>query len=208
MDCTMTTDNPSFESWATPFGAPPFARIKPEHFMPAFERAFAEHEAEITTIAGQKQSPTFDNTIVALENAGRALQRAAGVLQRHDGVVEGRGLFLPGDRRDLGLVLGKGTLKGRHEMLGLDAGKRRRAEWGGPGFEGRIVSGHCAVHAVAGRNYVVERTPKSKRPARQAGRARHSISFPTPRARPSGTSAVKRHLGGGVTAEAVGTVRT
>ena len=71
----MTTDNPFFETWTTPFGAPPFARIKPEHFMPAYERAFAEHEAEIATIASQKEPPTFDNTIVALENAGRALQR-------------------------------------------------------------------------------------------------------------------------------------
>ena len=43
--------------------------------MPAYERAFAEHEAEIAAIAGQPEPPTFDNTIVALENAGRALQR-------------------------------------------------------------------------------------------------------------------------------------
>ena len=80
------TDNPFFETWTTPFGAPPFARIKPEHFMPAYERAFAEHEAEIATIAGQKEPPTFDNTIVALENAGRALQRVDdvfGQLCRH-----------------------------------------------------------------------------------------------------------------------------
>src|SRR3954470_20646115 len=68
-------DNPFFETWSTPFGAPPFGRIKAEHFMPAYERAFAEHEAEIAAIAGQKEPPTFDNTIVALENAGRALQR-------------------------------------------------------------------------------------------------------------------------------------
>ena len=43
--------------------------------MPAFERAFAEHEAEIAAIAGNPEPPSFDNTIVALENAGRALQR-------------------------------------------------------------------------------------------------------------------------------------
>ena len=67
------TENPFFETWNTPFGAPPFSRIKPEHFVPAYERAFAEHEAEIATIAGQKEPPTFDNTIIALENAGRAL---------------------------------------------------------------------------------------------------------------------------------------
>src|SRR5215207_835402 len=68
-------ENPFFEAWNTPFGAPPFGRIKPEHFVPAYERAFAEHEAEIAKIADQAAPPTFDNTIIALENAGRALQR-------------------------------------------------------------------------------------------------------------------------------------
>jgi peptidyl-dipeptidase Dcp len=71
----LTDSNPFFEAWTTPFGAPPFGRIRPEHFMPAYERAFAEHETEIAAIAGQKKPPSFDNTIVALENAGRALQR-------------------------------------------------------------------------------------------------------------------------------------
>jgi peptidyl-dipeptidase Dcp len=69
------SDNPFFEAWNTPFQAPPFERIKSAHFMPAYERAFAEHEAEIAAIAGQKESPSFDNTIVALEKSGRALQR-------------------------------------------------------------------------------------------------------------------------------------
>ena len=69
------TENPFFETWTTPFGAPPFSRIKAEHFLPAYERAFAEHEAEIAAIAGQAAPPTFENTILALENAGRALQR-------------------------------------------------------------------------------------------------------------------------------------
>jgi len=72
---TSTAENPFFETWTTPFGAPPFGRIKAEHFMPAYERAFAEHEAEIAKIVDQAEPPTFANTVVALENAGRALQR-------------------------------------------------------------------------------------------------------------------------------------
>src|SRR3954451_17899102 len=72
-------ENPFFEAWTTPFGAPPFSLIRPEHFVPAYERAFAEHEAEIAKIAGQAEPPSFDNTIVALENAGRALQRVEDV---------------------------------------------------------------------------------------------------------------------------------
>lgn len=71
----LTDPNPFFVNWNTPFGVPPFSQIKPEHFMPAYERAFAEHEAEIVAIASQKEPPTFANTIVPLENAGRALGR-------------------------------------------------------------------------------------------------------------------------------------
>lgn len=72
---TPTDENPFFQTWTTPFGVPPFSRIRSGHFVPAYERAFAEHEAEIEKIAGQAEPPTFDNTVVALENAGRALQR-------------------------------------------------------------------------------------------------------------------------------------
>ena len=52
-----------------------------------------------------------------------------------------RRLLLARDRGDLGLVLGEGALIGRHEMLGLDAGKRRRAERRVPGLEEGIVWG-------------------------------------------------------------------
>jgi len=72
---TASSDNPFFAMWTTPFGVPPFERIRPEHFSPAFERAFAEHEAEIKAIAENSASPTFDNTIVALERSGVLLQR-------------------------------------------------------------------------------------------------------------------------------------
>src|SRR4051794_16565214 len=75
-----TAENPFFETWNTPFGVPPFDRIKTAHFLPAYDRAFAEHEAEIAKIAGQTAPPTFENTIVALENAGRALHRADDVI--------------------------------------------------------------------------------------------------------------------------------
>jgi peptidyl-dipeptidase Dcp len=71
--------NPFFEDWSGPFGVPPLARIAPEHFRPAFDRAFAEHDAEIAAIAGTAERPTFDNTIVALELAGRLLARVGDV---------------------------------------------------------------------------------------------------------------------------------
>ena len=67
--------NPFFEEWATPDGVPPFDRIKPEHFRPAYTRALAEHEAEIAAIAADPSPPSFDNTIAAMELSGRALDR-------------------------------------------------------------------------------------------------------------------------------------
>jgi len=67
--------NPFFEEWRTPFAAPPFDRIAPEHFRPAYERALADHAGEIAEIANAETAPTFENTILALEDSGRLLAK-------------------------------------------------------------------------------------------------------------------------------------
>lgn len=72
-------DNPFFERWSTPFGLPPFDRIRPEHFPPAFDAAMAEHLAEIAAIARNPQPPSFANTIEGLERSGRLLARVGNV---------------------------------------------------------------------------------------------------------------------------------
>jgi peptidyl-dipeptidase Dcp len=71
--------NPFFEPWTAPFGAPPFDRIKPEHFRPAYDRALAEHAAEIAAIAQDPAPPGFENTIVALEDCGQLLRKVEAV---------------------------------------------------------------------------------------------------------------------------------
>lgn len=71
--------NPLLEIWTTPFGLPPFDRIRPEHFAPAFEAAMVDHLAEIAAIAEDPAAPTFANTIEALQRAGRALGRIEAV---------------------------------------------------------------------------------------------------------------------------------
>jgi peptidyl-dipeptidase Dcp len=71
--------NPLLAPWTTPFEMPRFREIRAEHFLPAFSRAFASHIKEIEAIAGDRAKPTFENTIEALERAGRALERVAGV---------------------------------------------------------------------------------------------------------------------------------
>jgi len=72
-------DNPLLATWAGPFGLPPLAAIKPEHFRAAFDRALAVHRAEIDAIAADPAAPTFANTIVALEKSGRDLERVCNV---------------------------------------------------------------------------------------------------------------------------------
>ena len=71
--------NPFFETWNTPFELPPFAAIRPEHFPPAFDRAMAEHEAEIAAVAGAADAPSFANTVEAMERSGRLLNRVSRV---------------------------------------------------------------------------------------------------------------------------------
>jgi peptidyl-dipeptidase Dcp len=78
------TENPFFEAWGTPFGLPPFDRFSPEHFPPAFDRAMAEHDAEIAAITASPVAPTFANTIEALERSGRLLDRVSRVFYNLD----------------------------------------------------------------------------------------------------------------------------
>lgn len=73
----QTTDNPFLNVYDTPFGVPPFDKIKSAHFKPAYEEALRQHSAEVDSIANVSEMPTFENTIVALENAGRLLARVS-----------------------------------------------------------------------------------------------------------------------------------
>jgi peptidyl-dipeptidase Dcp len=75
----QTADNPLLAAWHAPFGAPPLDRIRPEHFAPAFDRALAEHRAEIDAIAAGAAEPSFENTVAALERSGRLLGRVSNV---------------------------------------------------------------------------------------------------------------------------------
>ena len=71
--------NPLLTDWTGPFGLPPLPAIKPEHFRPAFERAMAAHRTEIDAIAADPATPSFDNTIEALERSGHDLDRVSNV---------------------------------------------------------------------------------------------------------------------------------
>ncbi|MGE8941362.1 M3 family metallopeptidase [Leptospira interrogans] len=79
MSASPAAVNPLLAPWATPFEAPPFDAIKDGDFGPAFEEALAAHRVEIDRIANDADGPTFENTIVALENSGRTLSRVSSV---------------------------------------------------------------------------------------------------------------------------------
>ncbi len=74
--CKSKTDNPFFaEKWDTPYGVQPFEEIKFEHYKPAFEEGMKRHKAEIDVIVNNPDAPTFENTIVAMENSGQFLEQ-------------------------------------------------------------------------------------------------------------------------------------
>ena len=70
-------NNPLVAEWTGPFGLPPFAALKPEHFPPAFEQGIAGHRAEIDAIAANPARPNFDNTVAAMERSGALLTRVS-----------------------------------------------------------------------------------------------------------------------------------
>ncbi len=78
-DQRSMADNPFAQPSPLPYQAPPFDRIRDEHYVPAIEQGMKEQLAEIVAITGASDDPTFANTIEALERSGQLLSRAARV---------------------------------------------------------------------------------------------------------------------------------
>jgi peptidyl-dipeptidase Dcp len=78
--CTgQQADNPFFAPYNTEYNVQPFDRIKPEHFIPAFEEGMKRHNAEIDAIINNPEAPTFENTIAALDVSGELLSEVRAV---------------------------------------------------------------------------------------------------------------------------------
>lgn len=69
--------NPLIGTWNTPDGVPPYDKIKPEHYGPAFDEAMRIARAELNAIHMQRAAPTFENTIERMERSGELLNRTA-----------------------------------------------------------------------------------------------------------------------------------
>ena len=70
---TDASANPLLALSTLPYGLPDYREIQPQHYLPAFEAAFAEHRREIDAITRARSMPTFENTMIALERSGDLL---------------------------------------------------------------------------------------------------------------------------------------
>jgi peptidyl-dipeptidase Dcp len=133
--------NPLLEDWNASGGVPPFSRLSAEHFLPAYARALAEHEAQIATIAGDPAPPTFANTIAALEQCGRSLERVDNVFHllagahTNDALLDVERIIAPQIARHWNKVHTNAALFGRidavmraADSVGLDAEQKRVVE--------------------------------------------------------------------------------
>jgi len=83
---TKDASNPLLQTWTAPYEIPPFENVKPEHYIPAYKYAMAEHDKEIKTITDNKKSPTFENTVLAYDNSGKLLSKISAVFGSVSGV--------------------------------------------------------------------------------------------------------------------------
>ena len=135
------TDNPFFTTSTLVHGLPPFAEIREEHYLPAFEQGMALQLTEIAGIVADPEPPTLDNTVVALERSGALLRRVRLVfenqvssdttpgLEQIDEVISPRlAGHLDAVHLDAGLFARIDALHRTRDTLGLDAESLRLLE--------------------------------------------------------------------------------
>ncbi|WP_456283319.1 M3 family metallopeptidase [Microbacterium sp. JZ101] len=138
---TAPVFNPLLAPSPLPYGLPDYAAIEPGHYLPAFERAFAEHRAEIDAITANPDAPTFENTLEPLERSGALLdavsrafytvnsahataeiqeidEQLAPLMSAHSDAIE----------LDAGLYARIGSVRDRLDELDLTAEQRRLVE--------------------------------------------------------------------------------
>ena len=146
---TITVESPTVSTEQNPFYTesslymkyPEFDEIKNENYTPAFEKGMAEHMAEIDAIAERADSPTLENTIIAMEKSGALLDRVATVFfalisaNTNDEMEKIRSEMAPklSAHSDQILLNGKlfhrvKTIYEQRDQLGLDAESKRLVE--------------------------------------------------------------------------------
>jgi len=133
--------NPFYAPSSLYLHAPAFDQIKDAHYLPAFEEGMRQQLAEVDVIAGNKEAPSFDNTIVEMERSGQLLGRVAAVFFNLTGANTNE--TMEGIQRELSprlaahndAIVLNGKLYARvkslydqRETLGLDAESKRLLE--------------------------------------------------------------------------------
>ena len=78
--CSCNRQNPFLTEWDTPYGIPPYDKIKTSDYIPAIKAGIDEPTAQLEAIVSNPEAPTFDNTIAPLELSGGILAKVQGVL--------------------------------------------------------------------------------------------------------------------------------
>lgn len=76
--------NPFLEPYTTPYEIPPFDKITYDDYLPALEAGIAQHQAQIDSITANPETPTFENTILALDRSGEILEKVTAVFANLD----------------------------------------------------------------------------------------------------------------------------
>ena len=79
-----SSQNPFLKPYVTNYGIPPFEDIKAEHYLPALETGIAQQNKAVASIIANKQKPTFENTILALDHSGETLEKVCYVFMALD----------------------------------------------------------------------------------------------------------------------------
>ena len=77
--CKTQPENIFFQEWDTPYGTAPFSKISVDQYLPVFRAGIQEQKANIEAIIANPEAPTFENTILAYENASPILDKVQGV---------------------------------------------------------------------------------------------------------------------------------
>ena len=133
--------NPFFSEWDTPYGIPPFDQIADEHYKPAFDLGLEAMRADIAAIRDNEDAPTFENTVEALETAGKDITRVVNVFANvsntdtNDTLQELEVEFWPRLTKETDAILMDDTIFARvkavydnREALGLDEEEMRLVE--------------------------------------------------------------------------------
>lgn len=68
-------DNPFLQEYTTKYEIPPFDKITYDHYLPALEAGLAKQAEEVEAIVNNADAPTFENTVMAFENAADVVNK-------------------------------------------------------------------------------------------------------------------------------------